>query len=214
MTENTIAEMSKEELMTLLGETTGKIKEINQVHDKFLEIKKILYEENILEEIRDVKNKCAEILYKIEEAEREICGGGVNNNASAKKKIERVIENGNQQVKDLKVLRNKMLGYVTKNQYGEEKKHKGCIDTIKEKLEGYTARFDEIYKEYIDKYDKLYEKIETDLLSGATTVSLSKAFKDKVEEYKNARKKWQIILITTLVLTIGYSIFIYYSPSI
>ena len=212
MTEDTIRGMRKAELITLFEETAEKIREINQVHDKFLELKRILNEENVLEKIEGVKNKCIGTLSKIQEVEREICGDG-ENNESAKKRIDRVIEEGKKYIKNFEELKNEMSSHTKTNEQGEKIEHKGYIDTIKEELKEYTIQIDQTYREYEDRYDELYEKIETDLSSGATTVSLSREFKEKVEEYKSARKKWQAGLIITLVLAICYSIFVYYSPS-
>ena len=88
-------------------------------------------------------------------------------------------------------LKNEMFGYTKKNEQGEEKEHKGYIDTIKEKLEGYT----ETIEDYLASF------------------CLSKELEEKVNEYKSARKKWQAGFIITLMSAIFYSIFIYHSSS-
>lgn len=53
---------------------------------------------------------------------------------------------------------------------------------------------------------KLEEKINKELLSGTTTISLSKIFKDKASEYNKYRRIWEGSLISTLIAAIFYSI--------
>ena len=119
MTEDTIRGMRKTELIDLFEETADKIREIDQVHDKVLEMKRILNEYNVLEKIEDVKNQCIGKLSKIQEVEREICGDG-EDNESAKERIDRVIEDGDQCIEYFEELKNEMLGYTEKNEQDEE----------------------------------------------------------------------------------------------
>ncbi len=57
-----------------------------------------------------------------------------------------------------------------------------------------------------NRVNKLEAKINKELLSGTTTISLSKNFKDKASEYKKSRRIWEGSLILILIFAILYSI--------
>ena len=60
-----------------------------------------------------------------------------------------------------------------------------------EGVSGYIDKLKNSLDEYQKRYDDLYQEIETTLRSGATTVSLTKNFSDKVKEYKISRRIWE-----------------------
>ena len=65
----------------------------------------------------------------------------------------------------------------------------------------------EIERHYLDqknKYDKLYLEIETKLKWWATSVSLAKAFADKVDEYRKSTKLWSQVFICIMLVVILY----------
>lgn len=95
--------------------------------------------------------------------------------------------------KDLQELKHTFFGSMN-----EEERKLGKIGLIGEKID----EFEEAQK----KIAELEEKINKELLSGTTTISLSKNFKDKASEYKKSRIIWEGSLIFILIIAIFYSV--------
>jgi hypothetical protein len=207
----TIKRMKKEQLLELIQNAFEDIKknhesvgEINKISENTknadIAINKTLEkngEDGYLKKIEKAASEVDLKFKKIEEAYNLIYEDGENEGEeSIKTQLEALVEIFEQEKKELEKFKKEIWGYKRQNESGETEKIDGVFDSIN--------TFHEKQKE---KYEHLYKKIETELLSGATAVNLAKVFETKVEEYKSGSKLWSVLFILLLLaLTVYYAI--------
>ena len=194
MNEKTLRGMTKTKLLEFIVETIKEINTIEQKHDEIIELKNELEKNDFLTKIRGEYKQSSETSKKITNAHREILKADGN--------IKRIMGESESSLDDLKKhieefdeSRKDIFGDHTKDNLGGEITNKGYIADIKEKLAEHDKNYTETFQEYTKKYDEFYNKIDVELVSGATTVSLSKGFNENIQKYKSARRYWQCGLI-------------------
>ena len=186
MTEKQMSDMTKSELLTIFEQCNNQINMIDKKCDEIIQIRKNLDDGSLLEKIRSAHDESIQKFNDIEQYHKEALSGS-EEFESMKTELEETVA-------QFKEAKKEMLGSH------EEGTDSGYIDEIKNSL-----------KEYKKKYNELYQQIETELLSGATTVSLSKNFNDKVEEYKKSRKRWESWLTGVFIFAVvGLFVFSFY----
>ena len=75
---------------------------------------------------------------------------------------------------------------------------KKTFDEYKEKFQEFQEGYNVLYKEC----DDIRKEIESELSSGATTVSLAKNFSDQAKEYRTTRRMWEGWLVFLFILAI------------
>lgn len=206
MADKTINGMHKGDLVRLLKETIAQINKISEVHEKILEIEQFIANNAAVIKMQNMQRQSATIVEEIEEFRRELLEGDES--------MKNVMEQFNSEIEERKIawqktdeeldeLEGKLLGYTEENDAGEEIHHTGIHDKIVQR-----------FKEYEERHDELYKKIETELMAGATTVGLAKAFGDKASEYKKARMRWQSCLIVAFIAPIFYFGFYFSAPEL
>jgi hypothetical protein len=185
----TIKRMHKDELINLLKETVDQIKEI-QSFSKDIEIQKnkisetsnVINEEGgYLEKIKISFDEVNEKFEKIRNIYSEICED-TEDETSIKTQLEDLVDIFEKDKKKIEEFKDEILGYEKNNESGETEKIKGLFDKI-----------NDFHEKQQEKYNFLYNQIETELKSGATSVSLAKVFVEKVDEYKNNCDKYEKI---------------------
>ena len=171
MTEKKFIDMSKPELLLTLQECGPEIDAIKDTYDRVMQVRGFLGD-GFLGEIGAARNDGLQKYKEIVEFHKTALARDAEN-----KSMNAELEETIAQIEETK---KEMLGSP------EEGIASGYIDEIKKE-----------FKEHQEFYAELYQKIEAELLSGATTVSLAKNFNDKVKEYKENRKIWEI---STVVL--------------
>lgn len=206
MAGKTINGMHKGELLKLLKETIDQANKIDEVHKKILEIEQFVANSASVSKMQNIQAQSAAILDGIQEFRRELLEGDDSTKSAVEKFNDEVEEKRNAWQKTEEKLQEvgyKLLGYTEENDAGEAVHYPGLHERIVRK-----------FKEYEEKHDQLYKRIETELLSGATTVGLAKAFSDKALEYRKARMWWQSWLIAALVSPIFYFGVIFPAPDL
>lgn len=206
MADKTIKGMHKGDLLNLLNETLDQINEIRKVHGEIIEIEEFVANNASVRSMQNMQSESSTILEEIREFHRELLEGDESTKSAVEKFHAEVEEKRGAWEKtedELGEVEDKLLGYTEENEAGEEIRHPGIHEKIVRK-----------FKEYEEKHDDLYSKIETDLMAGATTVGLAKAFGDKASEYKKSRARWQFWLIATLVAPIIYFGFAFSAPEL
>lgn len=206
MAEKTIKGMHKGDLVNLLGETIDRINKIHEVHEQILQIEQFVANNASVRAIQDMQSQSATLLGQIREFHRELLEGDESTKSAVEKfhaEVEEKRDVWEKTEDELGEVEGKLLGYTEENEAGEEIHHPGIHEKIVRK-----------FKEYEKKHDDLYSKIEKELMAGATTVGLAKAFGDKASEYKKSRAQWQSWLIATLVAPIIYFGFAFSAPEL
>jgi len=206
MAEKTIKGMHKGDLVNLLDETIDRINKIHEVHEQILQIEQFVANNASVRAMQDMQGQAATMLDEIQGFRRELLEGDgsmVNAMVQFNGEIDERKRAWQKTDEELDELECNLLGYTKENAAGEEVHHPGLYEKIVQK-----------FKEYEEKHDDLYSKIETELMAGATTVGLAKAFGDKASEYKSARVRWQSWLILALILPIVYFVFIFSAPEL
>ena len=201
--------MTKPELFNLVEKAIENINIINSAFDEVYESKQAIekIQENItnkfdetwkvglLEEIEtkrgEVEDKYNEIInihYDLLKDDEE--------NESIKTQLNNLVKKFNSHNKIFEQVNDDFFGSKDTNEDGEEIEKIGYIEKIKNEI-----------KNSQNKISELEKKINKELISGATTISLSNTFKEKAKEYKKTRKAWEWTLVTIMIVTIGYSIF-------
>lgn len=207
----TIKRMKKEQLLELIQNAFDDIKKIHtsvEDIDRIIEntkntdktINKTLENDGEDGYLKKIEKAASEIDIKlsgINEAYEMICEDGENEGEeSIKTQLETLVELFEEDKKKFGELKEELWGYEKKSESGEMEKVDGVLDTIN--------AFHEQQKE---KYNSLYGKIETELLSGATAVNLAKVFETKVKEYKFWSLAWSLAFIVLLFgLVVYYAI--------
>jgi len=204
MADKTINGMRRGDLVRLLKETIDQINQVRKVHEEILEIEQFVANNASVSAMQNMHSQSATILKEIQGFRRELLEGE-NSTKSAVDSFNAEVDERRsawqETAEELEDERDKIVGYTEENDEGKEVYHPGLHEKIVRK-----------FKEYEEKYDELYKRIETELLSGATTIGLAKAFSDKALEYRIARMWWQSWLILALISPIFYFGFIFPTP--
>jgi len=209
----TIKGMHKKELVGLIEQIISNINKI----DSFLEevetkkgnlnssFNEIYSETGYLKKIINAKKDAEEKLGYILDYYNEIFEGD-EKNESIKNQITDLLDYYQKSKEKIKDFRIKVFGGEIENENGEKEKVEGLEKKIEKFYSKQEEKYKNLYSELEKKYNKFYSKIEDELEGGATTVNLSKAFADKVKEYKESVSFWSgavIILLGIMVLYYG-----------
>jgi len=207
MSEQTIKGMHKKQIVELFENA---INDINIIRSAKIEIDKnnskiddsnnrINGEDGILSKIELAMIGATEKLQKIEEAYSKIYENDAEEEEeSIKNQLEGLLEEFKKDQKKIEEFKNKIWGFTQKIE-GEEED---------QKIKGLFENINDFHDKQKIRYDALYNKIETELLSGATTASLASVFKNKVDRYKDGTKLWSIlfvVVVSLFILYYGYS---------
>ncbi|MBU4348657.1 hypothetical protein KJ671_04120 [Patescibacteria group bacterium] len=195
-----IKKLKKEELLELLQVTVDKIDLINdftnEVEQKRANLntpyEEVVKEGGLLSKINKAKEDIDEKLKLILDSYNKICEGDEKND-SIKDQLEELLDYYQKSKDKITNFRIEIFG-------GEIENENGKI----EKIPGLQNQINEFYKKQKEKYDVLYQKIEEELKGGATTINLTKAFADKVDEYKKSSENWSRLLILLLLMMSVY----------
>ena len=183
MTGKKFSDMSKPELLLTLQECESEISTIKETYDRVIQVRGFL-DDGFLGEIGAARNDGVQKYKEIIGFHKTALVRDAEN-----KSMTADLEKTVAQIKEVK---KEMLGSP------EDGIASGYIDEIKKE-----------FKEHQEFYAELYQKIEAELLSGATTVSLAKNFSDKVEEYRKSRKMWERA-ISGLFVAVGIGLPVLY----
>lgn len=196
-----VRKMSKLQLLELFQVTADKVQAINSLHEEIESLKKLLQEsqaeiggdEGLLPKAKEAGSEIEEKLSSVRAAFDEICED-TEDESSIKTQLEELVTAFEKKQEEIDGFRKKLFGeQITNSKTG-----------VKEKVPGLSEELDAFYKKQKEKYDQLYSQIEQELLSGATTANLSKAFADKVTEYHKESRYWSIGFIALLVVVLIY----------
>lgn len=196
-----VRKMSKQQLLELFQATADKVLAINSLHEEIESLKKLLQEsqaeiegdEGLLPKAKEAGAEIEEKLSSVREAFDEICEDTEDEN-SIKTQLEELVTVFEKKQEEIDGFRKKLFGEQIAN----------SKTGVKEKVPGFSEELDTFYKKQKEKYDQLYSQIEQELLSGATTANLSKAFADKVTEYHKESLYWSIGFIALLFVVLTY----------
>lgn len=203
MSDRTIKGMRAPELRKLYEETIEDINVIknalNNIEDQKKQATdaKILIAgdeetEGILDTIKELEKEANEKLVLIREIHAELFGNDEGDDGM-KAELDELSKKFQAAQEKIKSAEKELYGHNEKNEEGEEKHVDGFMDKIK--------NFFEIQQK---KYKDTYDKIENELLAGATTVGLSKAYNDKADTYNKPNRFW----LTGFFVSIGFIILI------
>ncbi len=197
MVEPTIKGMNRGKFIALVEETLSKIGEINRIHQKLTAIESQVDQQHAdvgdsLNKVQEIRDQSTTMLDGIEDVYKKVLKGD-GDSGSIEQEINTLRDNWKKSDEEVEDIKNKFLGCVIRNDIGDDVELPGYLHQIKKELDDYQER-----------YDSLYTRIETELLSGATTVSLSQAFNEKSSEYKKERKRWQGGLVFLLASAMVY----------
>lgn len=193
MVNKTIKGMKASELKILFEETVEKINIINDAQNSIEEYKKKALdlkieisgdEENngIIGDIKDKQIEVSEKFELIQEVHAELLGDEEDeSDKGLKGELDDLLERFQLAQTEIKTAKKELYGHEEKNEKGEDEHIEGLIENVN--------NFFEIQKK---KYTEIFNKIEKELLHGATTVGLSKAYDDKASSYKTSNIFWLI----------------------
>lgn len=201
-TQQTINRMKKPELLNLLKETIENINKINSSIEVFNEketsikdaYSKISGDDGFFLKIESATNEAEEKIKTIREIYNEIYEDD-DEGESIKTQLDELVKTFNEDKKKIDDFKKSIWGYKKTNESGEQENIPGLFDNI-----------NSFHDKQKEKYDELYKQIEDELLSGATTVNLSKSFADKVREYRINSWLWSglfIVLVASVVVYYG-----------
>ena len=195
-----IRKMKKDQLLGLIEQA---IDDINKINDflQDLEDKKSFIDSSyneingdngILDQVRKLKEEAEEKIESINDFYEEVFEGN-DSDKSIKDQIDELLKYYQDSKKRIKDFRIKIFGGKITNENGEV-----------EEIKGLEKEINNFYSEQQRKYKKLYQQIEEELKGGATSVNLTKAFADKVKEYRISSWLWSVALIILLSLMSWY----------
>ena len=187
MAEKTLKGMTRSQLLAAFEEAIANINIVEKKRDEIVKIRASLDEGGLLSKIRDAQSESATSYSEINEYHKKIFTGDETSEA-IKSGVEKLVEDFNGYHEGMEELINEMHGYNEESEEGGVIEHAGYIDKMKK-----------TFHEYEKNHDRLLKKIETELLSGATTVILAKNFNDEVAKYKKTRTKWEIAFVLCAV---------------
>jgi len=194
--------MKKNELLNLLRETIDNINKINSSIEIFTEketnikdaYSKVDGDDGLFSKIESATNEAEEKIKTIREIYNEIYEDD-DDGKSIKTQLDELVKIFNDDKGEIDDFKKKIWGYKKTNESGEKEDVPGLFDNI-----------NSFHDKQKEKYDILYKQIEEELLSGATTVNLSKSFADKVKEYRMNSWLWSclfIVLVASMVVYYG-----------
>lgn len=208
----TIKGMKKQDILKLIEDAIDNINKINGAKDKINEdvekieeVKANIYsEDGLLFKIESANSEAAEKLNNIKEAYEEICeDGDEDDSISIKTQLEELISSFDKNKNEIEIFKKEVFGTKKEGENG-----------VMEVVPGLFDKINDFHSKQTTKYNALYEKIETELLSGATTVNLASVFKEKVDGYKDSTKLWSILFIVVVsIFVIYYGIATIINPS-
>lgn len=171
-------------LTELIEEVEQKNQKIDTAYEEIFDTEDEYEEGGFLKEIKSANQQASEKLADIQTAHQNIFAeeGGV------KVKLDNLVNEFQSHNKIFKKLSRGIFGYQTVDGDGDELVVEGELDKARGTL-----------KQYQEKHDGLFTQIDN-LLSGATTMSLSKNFEEKATEYKEERKDWEGKLFMFLII--------------
>lgn len=195
----TIKGMKATELKELCLQIVDKIKQIDEAHTRIADMQKKVKEMhdsvvnlNAKQELSNVIADAGKLLQTIKSYHSQVFDGDEESGESSiQEQISDLIQLLAAHKNEFDDLKKSMLGGFSKDEEGKKHKTLGYIREIQKKFEGYEAQ-----------YQKMYQRIDGVLLSGATTVALAKHFNTKVKEYSQARKRWERMLF--LLFVVGF----------
>lgn len=191
-----IRKMRKDQLLELIRQALDNINKINDFSQD-LENKKncidssyneINGDNGILNQIKKLKEEAEEKIKSINDFYDEVFEGN-DSDKPIKEQIDELLKyyyDSKERIKDFRI---KIFGGKITNENGEV-----------EEIKGLEKEINNFYSEQQIKYKKLYQQIEEELKGGATSVNLTKAFADKVKEYRTASWIWSMALVILLGL--------------
>lgn len=210
MADQTIKGMRAPELHKLLEETIININAIKkaledidqqkkQAADAIIEISGDETNKGYLDEIKEMQTEADEKLNLIKQTYDELFGDSEDESDKGMKgELDSLIKEFESTQEKIKSAEQELYGYDKKTTEGEETHIDGLVERIQ--------KFFDTQKK---KYTETYDKIENELLAGATTVGLSKAYDDKAKSYDNPNKFWLagfFILIGLIILCLYLSL--------
>lgn len=195
---HTIRGMRLPDMRKLIEDTLDQINQIQQGHQKLMQAVKILDERDLVAELQAVQGQADKSLGEIRSFRDEIYEEGEDGEDPIKDRIRGLVAALRAKEKEFAKAKLQALGGKFTDDDGNEKELAGYLADLRHKLNG-----------YMKKYDDLYEKIQRELVSGVTTVSMSKAFNLKAAEYKKSRILWQSGMFSFFAIGLGYSVYFY-----
>ena len=210
MADKTIKGMRAPEVKALFKETVDNINQIKdalavieeqkkQASNTKIEISGDESSEGILGDIKKKQTEAEEKLVRIQEIHAELLGDDEDESDDGTKgELDALLEEFHTTQEKIKSAEKELYGHEEKTKEGEETHVEGLMEKIK--------KFFDLQK---TKYTEIYGKIENELLAGATTVGLSKAYEDKANSYKKPNRIWLIgffISIGIIVLILWLSL--------
>lgn len=197
---NTIKGMRASDLKNLYEETIDDINKIKIALNNIEEQKRkanaskieISGEDDnggILLNIKQKQIEATEKLGLIQKVYADVYGD--ENNEGLKAELDELLEEFHETQEKIKLAEKDLYGHSETTPEGEEKHIDGLVDKIKS--------FFELQKK---KYNETYDKIENELLAGATTVGLSKAYEDKANSYSRPNIYWLLGFFASVVAVI------------
>lgn len=206
----TIKGMKAPDLRRLFEETIADINKIKTALDNIEEQKKQASDakivisgndvsEGILGDIKDKQAEADEKLKLIQETYAELFGDDEDENDNGiKGELDTLLKEFQATQEKIESAEKELYGYDKKTDGGEESHIEGLVEKIKQ--------FFDIQKK---KYTDTYDKIENELLAGATTVGLSKAYDDKANSYNKPNRLWLIgffLSVAAIILILLFSL--------
>ncbi len=198
-------EENKTKLTNLVDRFNSQNDEVDKAYNEIFNIEEENGESGRLEDIQNAQIEAKEKLDSIQNFYKKTFED-TDESESIQNKLDGFVSKFQEHSNEFTKLHNDIFGYTESDDDGEETKHIGELNKARDTL-----------KKYQEKYDMLFNQIE-DLLSGATTTSLSKNFDDKVEEYKEERRKWEkrifVSLISLFFVSIAFAFVVVFNDSI
>jgi len=203
--------MSKEERELKVGEKRYFKMFINEFKES---ARKALLE---IEELKRQFIEGAEDGYSIDELEGfkvklvELHGFMITENNNGETIEDQLIafkENAEKESKEILDLKNQISSYRDKL-YGTEDENGNLIQGITHKIDDLQKQLAHNIEANEKKQKALLEKIE-ELLQGASTVALAKAFEEHKKEFEKPNKFWQNTFIATLLLLMAFTVGAYF----
>lgn len=144
----------------------------------------------ILLDIKQKQTEANEKLGLIQKVYTDVYGD--ENNEGLKGELDDLLGEFNETQEKIKAAEKDLYGHSEKTPEGEETHIDGLLDKIK--------NFFELQKK---KYSETYDKIENELLAGATTVGLSKAYEDKANSYSKPNRYWLLGFFASVAAVVG-----------
>lgn len=185
--------MTAPDIKKLLKETVTDINTIRDALEKIEEYKQdALNNKNeisgneqkkgIIDEIHEKQSEVDEKLKLIQVAHAEIFGDDEDeSDQGLKGELDNLMEEFQKTQDKIKTAERELYGYEEKNKNGED-----------EHIEGLTEKIKKFFDIQQTKYSEIYNKIENELLAGATTVGLSMAYERKADSYNKPNRFWLI----------------------